>query len=79
MAYIEWIDHHGCDDDRWRTKSELIEMSEDNMVIRTWGVVIYEDEEKLIIASEERIDKDLVAPIYRKTVTVMKKLITGQG
>ena len=76
MSYVDWIDHHGDSTQTWRTRSEIVDNSEKDFVIRTYGEVIYEDDEKIIIAAEKRLDEDLWKTLYRYTTTIMKKLVT---
>ena len=79
MPYVDWIDHHGDSTEVWRTQGEIIERSSADFIIRTWGEILYEDADKIIISGEKRLDADLWTTLYRYTTTVMKKLVIGRG
>lgn len=79
MPYIDWIDHHGDSALEWRSKGDIIERSAADVVVRTYGEILYEDEDKIILAGERRLDADLWQPLYRHITTVMKKLLVGRG
>ena len=73
---IEWFDHSGdLQNPLWRSKAEIIEACAADVVIESTGEVIFEGEERLIIASEKRLDPDLSQPIYRLYTNIYKKLI----
>jgi len=78
---IEWYDHYGNDDHNvWRTKGEIVERCEADVVIQTVGNVIHENRTRVIIVTNERVDSDLTAPIYQDYMVIYKKLIrTRQG
>ena len=73
---IEWFDHHGDSGTlTWRSKSEIIERCEADVVVESVGEVLFEDGRRVIIASEKRLDSDLSQPIYRAYTCIYKKLI----
>ena len=79
MAYIDWIDHSYNDSRDWRTAGDIIERLKEDIVIRSYGKIIYEDDRKVIIAAEQRLDKDIHNPIYRAYTTIHKQLEVKRG
>ena len=75
---VEWYDHSGDSGERWKSEKEIIEDTGSDCVIRTHGVIIKEEEDRLIIASEERRDRDLIVPMYRSYSVIYKKLIISR-
>ena len=51
----------------------------EDIVIRTYGEILYEDENKILIATERRLDKDISLPKYRYLGVIHKKLVIGRG
>ncbi len=73
---IEWLDHSGdLDTPRWRSQSEITEGCQADVVVESTGEVIFENEDRLIIASEKRLDTDLPQPLYRLYTNIYKTLI----
>ncbi len=72
---IDWLDHHGDSDLRWRTKAEILERSLDDVIIRIHGEILHEDSKRVIIATEKRLDVELAVPLYRAYTVIYKKLI----
>lgn len=72
---IDWLDHHGDGGGRWWLRSEILERAMEDVVIQIHGEVLFEDSKKVIIATESRLDKDLLQPLYRAYTVIYKKLI----
>ena len=79
MSYIDWIDHGKNLDQDWMTKTQVVELFQEDIVIRTYGEILYEDENKILIATERRLDKDIFLPKYRYLGVIHKKLVIGRG
>ena len=79
MSYIDWTDHQGDFSNTWRSQSEIIERTTPDIIIRTYGRIIYENDERAIIIGEERLDKDIYTPLYRYFTVVLKRLEVGRG
>ena len=79
MAYVDWIDNSGSTDPKFRTVGEILESVGTNLVIRTWGEIIDENDTRVIIASDKRLDSDLRLPLYRYYTAIQKALVIGRG
>tara|TARA_Y100000310_G_C20683073_1_gene817223 strand:- start:2901 stop:3179 length:279 start_codon:yes stop_codon:yes gene_type:complete len=75
---IDWIDHFGSNTKEWHSRGAILERIEEDMMVRTHGVVLFEDENRVLIASAERIDVDLSSPLYQDWSVIYKKLITNR-
>jgi hypothetical protein len=75
VTVIDWLDHHGSTNDTFCTKASIMESIGDDFIIRSYGEVLEEDEEKVVIVGERRLDKDLGAPLFRHFTVIYKALI----
>lgn len=79
MTFVDWIDHFGQADDLFRDRQDILDRVKEPVVIRTHGIILYEDKDKIVMVSEERLDADLVKPLYRQYMVIRKKLVIGRG
>lgn len=79
MSYVDWIDHGGDTSPSWYTKRDILAACQQPVVIRTYGAVLFEDKDKVILVGEERLDTDLPEPLYRWYTCIHKKLVIGRG
>ena len=80
MTYetIDWLDHFGNTDPGFRSKAEILEslsLETADFIIRSHGEVLYEDDTRVLLAAETRLDEDLKIPIYRHYTIIYKALI----
>ena len=79
MSYIDWVDHSSDGGSRdWRSASEIVERHTADVMVRSYGEIIYEDDTKVIIAGNKRLDTDLAVSLYRGYTLIYKKLIVGR-
>ena len=79
ICRIEWVDHHGSNDEAWWSKEDIIKRSAIDWVITTIGEVLCEDDSRVTLCFERGPDGEGKSEIrYRKWITIMKTLITSR-
>lgn len=66
----------------FRSKADILDslnLDKADFIIRTYGDVIYEDDTRLVIAAETRLDEDLNVPLYRNYTIIYKALIKNRA
>ncbi len=82
MELIDWFDHFGNTDPGFRSKAEILDslnLDKADFIIRTVGEVLHEDDSRVVIAAESRLDEDLNVPLYRHYTIIYKALIKARS
>ena len=61
------------------TKDSAVEIFREDVIIRTYGEILYEDDRKIILATERRLDKDIIPTLYRYFSLIQKPLIVRRS
>ena len=75
VVMVEWNDHHMGGDRMGITVQDLVSRARFPLVIRTYGALVREDEEKYTIAYETRGDEDLASPLFLQWTFILKATV----
>lgn len=75
IEVVTWHDHSHNDDNGGYTLTEIAQRLEEEVTFRTVGFLVYEDERRVTLAHEARVDADLREPSFSRYTTIYKALI----
>ena len=61
------------------TKDSAVEIFREDVILGTYGEILYEDDRKIILATERRLDKDIIPTLYRYFSLIQKPLIVRRS
>ena len=75
IEVITWADHSANHRSEEYTLNQIAKRIKEDFVNRNVGFVVYEDERRVCIAAEARIDADLEETLYSHYTTILKATI----